>query len=317
MTTLLNCPTVQILTGLDAITSSGPALVSNYRDLERQYATYDAVESTFTDYNDIMTGHPGYPGGPSAPGSKGAGLHLGIVDEDGVEWWTTDVEGWDDGALVEPTVVQSTLMGAWVDRVRGKSREVTFKATLVAPDVACLAAAKRRAIAALASPPHTGLVRIGGLDLPVAAVSLAKTKLLGDLALEFELTVQGRNLGTPGLGVFREGVSRDYTVTAPGTVDIEYNSTIAGRPVLVLEGPFDAGITISDGVGIVELASPVPSGEILLIDCVTWQISLAGRPARHMITSRSRPLEFAFGGGELTVTGTGSISLSFTITEVW
>ena len=313
---VLNCPRVDVLTGDEAIPVGAAATLKSYRVLEETYATYDEVESTFTDYNAIMYGHPGYPGGAPAPGSKGAGLLLGVEDDAGVEWWTTDVEGWDEGPDLDATTVQSSLMGTWVDRVRGKAREVTIKGTVIAPDIAALAVAKLQATSALSSPPHTGLMRISNVDLPVASTKSARLKLLGDLGFEFEMTMLGRNVGTPGLGVYREGVSRDYDIALGESVTVEYNSLIAGRPIIFLTGPFDAGLTISDGYGVITLAVPMAADDILLVDSVMWQVALNSVPARFMLTPQSRPLEFDHGGGTMTLTGTGTGKVSFTITEL-
>lgn len=316
----LECPEVEILTGVDVVALSGTETLADYLDLEQSEATYALVASNNATYADLMYGHAGHPGGSPAPGSGGLGVHLGIRDLNSVEWWITDLEGWESGPDVSPVEVESMIPGTWIDRVRGKGREVTLRGTVFSPTLALVDDTKRRLAACLATSPHFGVLRvggIGGLTLPVALVSPAKIKHLADTVVEFEATVKGHNVGTVGAGVWREGSESEYVLDAAGSEVIPVTSYIATRPTIRLVGAFSIGWKISDGERKIELATALTASDILLIDCATWRVSLNGAPARYMLTADSGRLEVSPSGSTLTTTGTGTGKARVTVTDIY
>lgn len=316
----LNCPEIELLTGADANNALGT--IKNYIELDIVADTYTLLHEEFSDYADIMSGHPGFSSGPPAPGSGGRGLHLGIVDTNYVEWWVTDVEGWDTGPTVEPVEVTSLDHGTWIDVIRGRGREVVIRGailSLVEPGEQ-LEAAKRKLTAAVASPPFFALLRVGGLRglrLPVVLTEPVKTKHLSDVMVEFEMTVKGHNVGTPGLGVWREGQHVEYWLDSTDSAELtNEGGHVIGRPLITMVGPLTAGLELTDGTRTMTLAENLGNNELLTIDCATWRVSLDGTPARGMLTQGSGRLEIDPAVTTLTTTGTGEGSIRVSVTDL-
>lgn len=323
---LLDCPEVEILTGAAAEATLGlpgnSGVLSDYGVLAAQ-PSYSSVLADWTFYSSLMEGHAGFAGGPSAPGTGGYGLRLGVVDTDlGVEYWVTDLEGWESGPEVDLLEVEALTGGTWIDRVRAKSREFVIKGAVVARSQDALERAKRGLTAALATPPHFGVLRVGGsvngLRVPVALAAPVKVKQIGTLAIEFELTVKGRDAGTAGSGVWREGRTREYQMGANATVDVVTDSFVSSRPMVRWVGPLIAGQSLSDGERALVLGQNLANNQVLVVDCATWQVALDGMPARYMLTPQSSALAIDPQTESLYSSGpaaTGTISV--TVTDIY
>lgn len=326
---LLDCPQVEFLTGTS--TSGNPAIVGarypDYAALRDSFPDYSGLSVGHASYAGVMEGHPGFVGEAPAVGSRGYGLWLGVRDLVDVEWWVSEVEGWDSGPQVDPIELEPVGNGTWIDRVRAKGREVTVKGWVLSPDVSRLVRAKRQLAAALASPPHFGVMRVGGaagLRLPVALTEAMKVKQISETAVEFEVTVKGRDSGTPGSGVWLEGASRDVVLGVNSTVDVSTDSFVASRPTIRMEGPLTVGQRVTDGRATIQLAQSLGAGQTLLIDCATWQVSLFGGlltapvPARFMLTAGSSRLEIDHATETLSSSGpSASGRIVVTITDIY
>ena len=297
----------------------GTGLLADYGVLTSAGSSYSSVLADYAFYSSLMEGHPGFG---DAPGAGGYGLRLGYMDEVGVEWWVTDLEGWESGPDVDMVEVESLTGGTWIDRVRVKSREFVIKGVVVAPSVGELQRSRRKLAAALSTPPHFGVLRVGGsvngLRVPVALSAPLKVKELGLQAVEFEMTVRGRDAGTAGAGVWREGRTREYVLGSSGSVDVVTDSFVSSRPFVRFVGPFVAGQMLSDGERHLVLAEDLASGQVLRVDCATWRVSLDGLPARYMLTPTSNRLEIDPQTESLYSAGSAAAGqISVTVTDIY
>lgn len=291
----LDCPQVEILTGGDAFAGLGAsAVLEDYLEVESVRPSFSAILADWAYYASLMEGHAGFSGGVAAPGRGGFGMNLGIRDAAGIEWWVTDLEGWDDGPQVVPNAVDSLVGSTWVDRVRAKGREFTVKGAVLAPDEYWAVRVRKMVAAILGTPPHMGLLRVGGsqgMKIPVALASPAKQKPLGLFGIEFEMSLVSRDIGTPGAGVWREGATREYVLGSNAAVNVDTDSYVSTRPLIRFVGPLSAGQMISDGERHMVLAEPLAEGQVLRVNCANWQVVLDGLPARYMLTATSAQLE--------------------------
>jgi hypothetical protein len=297
----LACPSVEIVpvgtAKRNPPVAEGGIFYANYSKVVALRSTYNDVVATHDTYSDLMWGHRGYPGGVAAAGLGGYGIQMGYEDDFGVEWWTTNVDGWDDGAVVEADEQPGLTSGTFVDLVKERGRRVVVQGTIVGgDDQAAFDEAKRRLAGALSSRPHMGRLYIGDTSLPVALAGNVKSKQISQRRADFELELVGRNVGTPGRGVWREGASKTYpSITADGSYDIgndpefRYTSGISSGMILTLIGPFNAGLTIAAMYGIAGIGTiafkAIPAGGVVVYDASSRRITLDGTPALWLLDS--------------------------------
>jgi hypothetical protein len=292
----LACPEVLLTTNNDKRgqpAGTSGTYIPDYLALQRTYATYADVQATYATYNDLMWGHPGFPGGAAASGFGGYGLTLGYEDSMGNEWWVIDVSGWDDGAVVEADEQPGLTSGTFVDLVKERGRRVIIQGTVLGTrSPAEFREAKRVLAGALSSRPHTGRLTIGGVSLPVALAAQVRTKQPQWNRIDFELELVGRNIGTPGRGIWREAVTRDYpTIKGNGTYNINasadsylhYNSAVSAGLAFQVTGPLAAGLKVTADYGSAGVRSvtfkAIPAGSVLGYDAANRRVTLNGKPA--------------------------------------
>ena len=148
------------------------------------------------------------PPGTAALPEPGAGYGWvgGVVDNNGVENWITNIEGWDQGANMDIQSEDPGLStGTHVTSVLGRGRVVTVEGTLFDPSGGVhMEAASRMLAGALGTAPHLGWLKIDGLWLPVALESMIKQSRKDPYRVDYEFTLRGRDGVSPGHGVYRE-----------------------------------------------------------------------------------------------------------------
>lgn len=266
---------------------------------------------------------------PFGYGIGGYGLDVGCIDGNGVEWWLTDVEGWDDGMSVELATVEPSLgTGTFVSNVRETGREVTVSGSLVSDNRSALRAAKRRLAGVLSQPPHVGWMHLRGLILPVALAEPVRIDHVSPSRVDFEATFRGvRAPYSMGMGVWREGRIHSYRLAATAMADVPETGSTPMTPIVTVTGPLAEGSrldVISPGAtyrsGGFVLAKAVPAGVALSFNSITRTAVYKGTktPAGDFVDwGASRWMYLDARGCRLIADGTGGGSWLVEGRELW
>jgi PKD repeat protein len=267
---------------------------------------------------------------PFGFGIGGYGLDVGCIDGSGVEWWLTDVEGWDDGLNAELTTIDPELgTGTFVNNVAPRGREVVVSGVLYSHNASALLSAKRKLVGCLSEPPHIGWMVARDTMLPVALAGPIKADHVSPTRVDFEATFRGvRAPYSLGMGVWREGKYFEYSVATNGAyVDYPQTGSTPMTPIINAVGPINAGSRI-DAVSLGAtyrsggflLQKAVPAGATLTINNILRRVTLTGTDTSasdYINWSGSRWMYLDARGCRVLTTGGGSGSWRLVSRELW
>lgn len=309
MSERLNCPYLSILPqGFRQPPAQVPVKFATYADLLSSFTDYAQVLVAQPTYESLLEGQPGYEGGvPPLP--VGTGVEWGIT-RNGVEWWLIDAENVEGSAYWSPRVEEPTVGdGTWLLDVRAPGREMTVTGVLYADSPQSLATAVAEVGATLAAAPRTGWLQYqptGGewQRIAVALSGPTRVKRRGSSSADVQMSVRGIDVGSPGGGAHLESVALDsYTLGAE--TNIVVRGMVPTPPMLVLQGPLDAGVVVRLGVFTVTTTRAVLASQRVVIDCRQRLVVVNDAPDRSLIE---------LDGGRWPVLPTGAVTVSATYT---
>lgn len=259
-----------------------------YASLLVNYLSYSQMLAAESTYGSILVNHPGYPGGvPARPG--GYGIELGVI-RNGVEWWVTDADGLE-GAPAWDIKAETPAVGdgTWLLEVRSSGRDVTVKGAIVASQALALGTAIAEVGAALTNRPRTGWLNWSAPDgfnkrLSVALSGATKVRRIGNTAAEFEMTLKGVDVGSPGAGVYLETPGPVVVPLSSGQVQsVVVPGLVPTPPRLLVKGSCRAGAVFRLGNMTVTTTADVLAAQTLVVDSRSKTVEVNGTPQRALI----------------------------------
>lgn len=236
------------------------------------------------------------------------GLTLNGVDSYGVQWVTSNIQGWGGAGDTLAPVQKPRQAGAWGGLSYEKARPIVVTGTAIAPDATTASLALDRLIAAttLDTSPFavvepsrtlTANVRRDGEVIPTWRGDAAFDWSIQLIALDPRKFGQTLTAGPTGLPSSSGGLTAPFT--APFTVPATQNSGLltltnsgnaTGPVTLRIDGPGSGPIIthVGTGAALVFSASAVlASGEFWTIDMEKRTVLAQGQASRNgYITSR-------------------------------
>jgi hypothetical protein len=267
---------------------------------------------------------------PFGFGIGGYGLDVGCVDGNGVEWWLTDVEGWDEGMNAELAVIEPELgTGTFVNNVAPRGREVVVSGVLYSHNASALRSAKRRLAGCLSEPPHVGWMVARDTMLPVALNGPIRVDQVSSTRVDFEATFRGvRAPYSLGMGVWREGKYYQRTIAATSAhIDYPQTGSTPMTPIITAVGPINAGSRI-DAVSLGAtyrsggflLEKAVPAGVSIVINNILRRITLGSTDATasdYINWAGSRWMYLDARGCRVLTSGGGTGHWTLVSRELW
>lgn len=267
---------------------------------------------------------------PFGFGIGGYGLDVGCIDGNGVEWWLTDVEGWDEGMNAELTVIDPELgTGTFVNNVAARGREVVVSGVLFSHNASALLSAKRKLAGCLSEPPHIGWMVARDTMLPVALNGSIRVDQVSRTRVDFEASFRGvRAPYSLGMGVWREGKFYERTISATSSyIDYPQTGSTPMTPIITAVGPIAAGARI-DAVSLgatyrsggFVLEKAIPSGASITINCILRRVTMTGTnttASDYINWEGSRWMYLDARGCRVLTSGSGSGSWRLVSRELW
>lgn len=235
---------------------------------------------------------------------------LGGVDDSGVGWHISTLEGWDSAEVRTQTTQREADHGAWMGPVYLGERAITLGGTIDAPSSAALDAAVERLLAACSltdtvltvyeSIPKRAVVRRSGKAVVQRVTATAATYSLLVTAPDPRRYGADLQSGTTYLPFSSGGLVLPVTlpaaiaaVTGDGQITATNGGTIATRPLLTVTGPCPAprvAALYSDGSQrVLSYAQDLAGGEVLTIDTDAHTVMLGGTASRRRYLSGQWP----------------------------
>lgn len=257
---------------------------SSYNVVYWTFLSYSKMMEVIADYEALMLGHPGHDNG--APERMlGTGVEWGI-DESGVQWWLTEVEGLTDSPTWEIRSEEPAVGdGTWVLDVRAPGREITLKGVLIAETSTQLAEAMRSAVATLSAKPRTGWLEWDDKQIPVALMQQTKVKHVGSLSAEVEMVFKGIDAGTAGAGVYLESTwTQSWELVSTVDQTAVVGGTVPCSPTIVMVGPLDLGAVITVGPYQMITTAELVEGDTAVVNCRTRLVTINDTLSRGFVT---------------------------------
>lgn len=230
------------------------------------------------------------------------GWSANTLDDDGVEWWITNENGWSSTPPVRLELANRPQRDGAFDApsFRG-ARVITLEGTAIAPDSAVRERAKDRLAAVLAD--GSGLTELAVQEQQVARRALvrlsAETKIVDRTPYSFDWSLQlaapdpiryGADQHSDFCGLPQPGVGIEFPIAAwpldfgepsGGSMALGNAGTVTTWPVWTVTGPCDRpvirhatdGRTLGFGLSLLD-------GDVLVVDVAARTIRLNGASRR-------------------------------------